>query len=117
MWLLTAHVQAKPIPGVLRYPGIKFYEGFMYTWSVFCIREILPDGEVLLKNLFTGSVVMLPLDVLEAIDAWLRGHSLSKPEGTDVLTGENAFIVPKEINEWDEWRDRFLNARNNKAHI
>ena len=89
----------------------------MYKWSVFCIREVLPNGEVLLKSLLTGSVVMLPSVVLSAIDCWINDLSQDKPEGVNDLMGENALIVSREIDEWNEWCNRFLDTRNNKAHI
>ena len=75
----------------------------MYKWSVFCIREVLPNGEVLLKSLLTGSVVMLPSVVLSAIDCWINDLSQDKPEGVNDLMGENALIVSREIDEWNEW--------------
>lgn len=88
-----------------------------YKWSVFTVRYSLGNGEVLLKNFLTGSIVKLEKSAVKNLDSWLRGQRLPAPNSLEILSGENGLLVPEEKDEFCEYRDFFLRTRNEQANL
>ncbi|MEI6191279.1 MAG: radical SAM protein [bacterium] len=91
-----------------------------YKWSIFVVRYPIAGSKIILKSFLTGSVVMLTKSLVATIDKWLKGDKQTvvvDQKIRSVLLGENGFIVPVEKNEFSEYRNSFLDTRNNHAQL
>lgn len=87
-----------------------------YRWSVFTVRYP-GENEVILKNYFTGAVVKIETSSLASIDNWLSHRSDDEDTLLGVLAGENGLVVRSEKDEFLEYRQHFLDTRNNQADL
>ena len=89
-----------------------------YKWSGFVVRYSTKKSFFILKNFFTGAVIKLTSDMLSRIDYWLDGKSVEISQDIlSILTGENEFLVSADKNEFSQFREDFLEVRNNKAEL
>jgi len=88
-----------------------------YRWSDFTVRYILPNGKILVKNFFTRSVVLLGENALKKLDRWLENQQVPEPELVRTLCGKNELLVPDLKDEFQDYRDTFLDTRNNQARL
>lgn len=88
-----------------------------YKWSVFCLYQPVRGGLVV-KNIRTGATLRLSSTIFSNIKKWLHGSESSLPqEYFESLFGENAFLVPFDLKEFDDYRDSFVHTRNEKANL
>lgn len=88
-----------------------------YKWSAFTVRYPFAEGNVLMKNFLTGAVVILDGEAVEFLEAWLFNQMLPIPNSLDTLSGENGLIVPEDKDEFSEYREFFLDTRNNQTKL
>ncbi|MCK6463041.1 MAG: radical SAM protein [Candidatus Pacebacteria bacterium] len=73
---------------------------------------------MIVKNIRTGAVIRLNSGTFSAIQKWLQGSESSLPqEYTERLFGENAFLVPCDFNELNDYKENFIYTRNEKANL
>jgi uncharacterized protein len=90
-----------------------------YRWSDFVVWYPISRGKVILKSFLTGAVAVLSKDLRATVERWLRdGCSTEIDHGLNkILLGENDFLVPVGRDEFAEYRNSFLDTRNNKAQL
>lgn len=89
----------------------------MYVWSKFCIYLPSEQDGIIIKNMLTGAVIYLTSESFESVNSWIKNENESKPESVENLLGENSFLVSDQLDEFENWSAKFLDARNNQAHI
>lgn len=87
----------------------------MLKKSVFCISERVHGG-ILMKNTFTGSVVLLPYKNERMLTKWLNNQNISMPLFVDDLI-TNGFLVDQGLDEFQDWQSTLSEIRNCKAHM
>ncbi len=90
-----------------------------YKWSDFVVRYPISGKRVILKSFLTGAVTVMTRKLLSNVDKWLQNKCATeiKSEIKNILFGENDFIVSVERDEFAEYRDSFLDTRNNHAKL
>lgn len=88
----------------------------MFKKSIFCILERVNSG-ILMKNTFTGSVILLSYESERALSDWLKNQNMvNTPLFLDELIS-NGFFVNQEIDEFQDWYQVLFEIRNHKAHM
>lgn len=87
-----------------------------YKWSDFLVYHKTSDGAIL-KNTFTGGVVYIDKKEPQETNEWLNNQKVYlKPDYFNILV-DNSFLIPKNKNEFKEWKEMFLHARNDLAQV
>lgn len=88
-----------------------------YKLSAYCLYQHA-HSNIIIKNLRSGAVVKVSRKTFSDIKKWLRGSESSLSSGiTDDLKGENAILVPKNLNEFEDYRKFFITTRNERANL
>ncbi len=88
----------------------------MYTTSVFLIKAKTEEF-VILKNTKTGAVAKLSNFQYQNLEHWLQHQDELKPEFVEDLLNTNEILVQSGVNEFANWKNALLEARNNSARI
>ncbi len=88
-----------------------------YTWSDFNIKVPVNEGVVIYKNTLTGATISMASKTIAKINDQLNEPINSNISAIKKLIDSNiAMIVPCNFDEYENWRVRFAEYRNNKAH-
>src|SRR3989344_4781360 len=88
------------------------------VWSNFVIRVLSKNDFVFLKSALSGAVVSIGLDTERNINTWLKNQDATAPEEVESLSDASiGLIIPAGYDECTAWRKRFVDRRNNAAHM
>ena len=90
----------------------------IYRWSDFCLR-VQVRGGILLKNGLTGAVVFIDAKNEKEINHFISNGDtgILSTRIDELAHPDTAILIPKNFDEYSDWRERLIYWRNNEAHI
>lgn len=89
----------------------------MVVMSEFTIKAHGEGGTIILKNTKTGAVVRLSDAQFQHLQEWLSHQELVVPNFVADLVGQNGILVDDSVDEFVQWRESMVDARDNRARI
>ncbi|MCK5060118.1 MAG: radical SAM protein [Candidatus Pacebacteria bacterium] len=89
-----------------------------YVWSNFCVKVPTYSSATIYKSTLTGAVVRISKEGENNINSWLERRNDVMPSDIQSLVDPNVGLLIQEgYNEYSSWRNRFIDKRNDGAHI